>query len=108
MRKKMSKEEQNQQPFAERRKQVIERRLGFDRRKGPGIRRAPERISAEEGSMTDEQFEFLMAIDNYKKQNQRPFPSWTEVLDIILAMGYRKVAEPSSIDSVRQQDSVMV
>lgn len=103
----MSKEDKDKQPFMERRQQTVERRLGFDRRKGPGIRRSPERVSAEEGSMTDEQFEFLMAIDNYKKQNQRPFPSWTEVLDIILAMGYRKVAEPVAIDDIRQQENAM-
>ena len=44
--------------------------------------------------MTDEQFGFLMAIDEYKKINKRPFPTWTEVLDIMIALGYRKVAEP--------------
>ena len=38
-----------------------------------------------------------MAINEYKKVNKRPFPSWTEVLDIITALGYRKVAEPQDI-----------
>lgn len=52
---------------------------------------------AEEGEMTDEQFAFLQAIDEYKHVNQRPFPSWTEVLDIVHALGYRKVAEPRDI-----------
>ena len=47
--------------------------------------------------MTDEQFEFLMAVDEYKRVNNRPFPSWTEVLDIIHAMGYRKVADPEQV-----------
>ena len=47
--------------------------------------------------MTDEQFEFLMAINEYKRVNKRPFPSWTEVLDLIKALGYRKVAEPGEI-----------
>ena len=47
--------------------------------------------------MTDEQFDFLQAINDYKKVNSRPFPSWSEVLDIITAMGYRKVAEPRDI-----------
>jgi hypothetical protein len=47
--------------------------------------------------MSDEQFEFLMAIDEYKKQNARPFPTWTEVLEVIKALGYRKVAEPESL-----------
>ena len=89
--------------FLERRKEVIERRLGLDRRRGPGRRISPERKAAEEGQMTDEQFEFLMAIDRYKRENQRPFPSWTEVLEVIKAMGYRKVAEPQSLKSFKKE-----
>ena len=48
--------------------------------------------------MTDEQFEFIMAIDKYKRVNNRPFPTWTEVLDVIHALGYRKVAEPKDLE----------
>jgi hypothetical protein len=90
--------------FMERRKDVIDRRVGLDRRRGPGHRRTEERRAAEEGEMTDEQFEFLMAIDQYKRANQKPFPTWTEVLEIAKAMGYRKVAEPQSLESFRKQD----
>ena len=50
--------------------------------------------------MTEEQFEFLMAIDEYKKINSRPFPTWTEVLEVIKAIGYRKVAERVSIEQL--------
>jgi hypothetical protein len=95
--------------FVERRKDVVERRLGLDRRldldrrRGPGRRRSDERKAAEEGQMTDEQFEFLMAIDGYKKANQRPFPTWTEVLEVIKALGYRKVAEPQSLKSFKKE-----
>jgi len=80
-----------------RRESVVERRVGLDRRRGPGRRRSDDRRSAEEGEMTDTQFEFLMAINEYKRVNKRPFPSWTEVLDIMKALGYRKVAEPQDI-----------
>jgi len=76
---------------------VVDRRLGLDRRRGPGKRRSDDRRSAEEGQMSDEQFEFLMAIDEYKKKNARPFPTWTEVLEVMKALGYRKVAEPSAL-----------
>ena len=81
----------------DRRGSVVDRRLGLDRRRGPGRRRGDDRKSAEEGNMSDEQFEFLMAIDEYKKSNSRPFPTWTEVLEVIKALGYRKVAEPSAL-----------
>ncbi len=82
----------------DRRQNVVDRRLGMDRRRGPGRRLSDERKSAEEGQMSDEQFEFLMAIDEYKRKNQRPFPTWTEVLEVIKAIGYRKVAEPQPLE----------
>ena len=82
----------------ERRHSVVDRRLGLDRRRGPGRRRTDERKSAEEGHMSDEQFQFLMAIDEYKRKNARHFPTWTEVLEVIKALGYRKVADPEPLD----------
>lgn len=79
------------------RRDVVDRRTGLDRRRGPGRRRTEERRSAEEGEMTEAQFEFLQAINEYKRVNHRPFPTWTEVLDVMKALGYRKVAEPQDI-----------
>lgn len=99
-----SKKKQEKRTFIDRRQSVVDRRLGLDRRRGPGHRRTPERRAAEEGEMNDEQFEFLMAIDQYKKANQRPFPSWTEVLEVMKALGYRKVAEPQPLESFRKAD----
>ena len=52
--------------------------------------------------MSDEQFEFLMAIDEYKRTNTRPFPTWTEILEVIKALGYRKVAEPQSLGQSKE------
>lgn len=76
----------------DRRVSVVERRGGLERRRGPGRRRSEDRRSAEEGEMSDEQFEFLKAIDEYKRVNNRPFPTWTEVLEVVKHLGYRKVA----------------
>jgi hypothetical protein len=78
------------------RRSGIDRRTGLERRRGAGIRREEERRSAEEGEMTAEQFEFVMAIETYKKVNKKLFPTWTEVLEVIQSLGYRKV-EPRSI-----------
>jgi len=83
----------------DRRGSVVDRRLGLDRRRGPGRRRSDDRKAAEEGQMSDEQYEFLMAIDEYKRANQRPFPTWTEVFEVIKALGYRKVEEPQALNS---------
>ena len=41
--------------------------------------------------MTIEQFEFVMAVEMYKKVNKRMYPTWTEVLEVIHQLGYRKV-----------------
>jgi hypothetical protein len=82
----------------DRRTNIVDRRLGLERRRGPGRRRSDERKSAEEGQMSAEQFEFLMAIDEYKRENARPFPTWTEVLEVIKAIGYRKVAQPQPLE----------
>ena len=88
----------------ERRQTVVDRRAGadrrdetttsstFDRRRGPGRRRTDYRRDAEEGHMNEEQLEFIKAMDEYKRVNSRPFPTWTEVLDVMLFLGYRKVA----------------
>ena len=89
----------------EKRKNIADRRTGIDRRfadlgsptglerrRGPGRRRSDDRRSAEEGEMSDEQFEFVLAIDTYKRLNNRPFPTWTEVLEVVKQLGYRKVA----------------
>jgi hypothetical protein len=80
----------NVEPIPERRQE--DRRSTLDRRRGPGRRRTDFRRAAEEGHMNEEQVDFLKAIDEYKRVNHRPFPTWTEVLDIVLFLGYRRVA----------------
>lgn len=64
---------------------------GLERRRGPGRRRSDDRREAEEGEMNVEQFEFIMAIETYKKVNKRLYPTWTEILEIVRQLGYRKV-----------------
>jgi hypothetical protein len=88
----------------DRRRNVVDRRLGLQRRRGPGKARSPDRRAAEEGQMSDEQFEFLMAIEQYKETNKRLFPTWTEVLEVIKAIGYRKVADPQPIEAASSGD----
>ena len=86
----------------DRRQSVVDRRLGLDRKRGPGRRRSDARKSAEEGQMSDEQFEFLMSVDEYKRKNTRPFPTWTEVLEVIKALGYRKVTGPQPLEQFKK------
>ena len=86
----------------ERRESVVDRRTtrgggstGLERRRGPGRRRSDFIKSAEEGEMTSEQFLFITAIDAYKRVNQKPFPTWTEVLEVMRKLGYRKTCKMS-------------
>jgi len=80
---------------------------GLERRRGPGRRRSDDRKSAEEGEMTAEQFEFVMAIEKYKKVNKRLYPTWTEVLEVINQLGYRKVLEREiKLESVPEPELV--
>jgi hypothetical protein len=69
-----------------------DRRSRLERRRGPGRRRSDIRRAAEEGEITDDLFEFVMAMDEYKRVNKKPFPSWSEVYQVVLFLGYRKVA----------------
>ncbi len=82
------------------RRQRGDQQSDMERRRGPGRRRSDTRRMAEEGEMTTEQFEFIQAVNEYKRVNGKPFPTWTEVLDILLALGYRKVAEPKDIAEI--------
>lgn len=41
---------------------------------------------------TDEEREFLLAMERYKKANRRPFPTWSETLEVLKGLGYRKGA----------------
>lgn len=65
---------------------------GFDRRRGPGRRLSDFAKAAEDGELTREQFLFISAIDAFKRANHKTFPAWTEVLEVIRLMGYRKTA----------------
>jgi hypothetical protein len=41
-------------------------------------------------SMSDDVMEFINAIDEYKRSHQRPFPTWSEVLEILKTLGYQR------------------
>ena len=99
----MAEREQRKQE-RDRRQNVVDQRSGLDRRdadqtpsttnlerrRGPGRRRTDFMRAADEGEMTQEQFNFIMAIDAFKRVNGLTFPTWTDVLEIIRKLGYRK------------------
>ena len=44
----------------------------------------------------------MKAMDRYKRENRRPFPTWSEVLEVLRSLGYRKVAEPTDLPGVKK------
>ncbi len=83
---------------------------GLERKRGRGRRLSEFTKSAEEGEMTTEQFLFLMAIDAFKKGNDRMFPTWTDVLEVVRLLGYRKTMPtelnlPSAEDWLERSDT---
>ncbi|MDA0833732.1 MAG: hypothetical protein O2955_05215 [Planctomycetota bacterium] len=86
----------------------INRRVTGDRRNSDGAtnkgsdRRKVERrrqidpTTCERDYSVDE-IDFMKAMDDYKRLSGRQFPTWSEVLEVIRSMGYRRVADPSEI-----------
>lgn len=79
------------------------KQTGLERRRGPGRRRSDFTKAAEEGEMTGEQFLFLVAIDAFKKANGKSFPAWSDVLEVIRLLGYRKTM-PSELNLPNAED----
>lgn len=53
----------------------------------------PEDKSVTNGAeLSAEVLEFVTAIDEYKRKRNRKFPSWTEILEIVKALGYQRSA----------------
>ena len=75
---------------------AIERRSGKDRRQQGERRRQVDPTTCEK-DYSDEEIIFMKAMDQYKRANRRPFPTWSEVLEVLRALGYRKVAEPTTL-----------
>jgi len=50
-----------------------------------------------ERDYTDDEMDFMKAMDRYKRDNRRPFPTWSEVLEVLASLGYRKVAEATAM-----------
>jgi hypothetical protein len=75
---------------------AVERRSGKDRRQQGERRRQVDPTTCER-DYTDEEIAFMKAMDLYKRANRRPFPTWSEVLEVLRSLGYRKVAERTAL-----------
>ncbi len=50
-----------------------------------------------ERDYSDQEVDFMKCMDDYKRRSGRQFPTWSEVLEVLHSMGYRRVAEPTEI-----------
>src|SRR5262245_53253099 len=89
---------------ADRRKRTIpvavERRSGKDRRQDKGERRRQVDPTTCEKDYSDDEITFMKAMDLYKRANRRPFPTWSEVLEVLRSLGYRRIEEPTALPGI--------
>lgn len=95
------------------RRRIVRRKLP-DRRQGQASsysgpeRRVAQRRKVERRRQVDpttcerdygpDEIEFMKAMDEYKRRSGRQFPTWSEVLEVVRSLGYRKVADPTEIE----------
>ena len=58
-----------------------------------------------EREYTDQEIEFMAAMDEYKRASGRMFPTCSEILEVLANLGYRQIAESQPIYSPEGEDS---
>jgi hypothetical protein len=86
------------EPDSDRRKQ--DQPVGQERRKGERRknhrRRQIDPTTCERDYSRDE-IEFMQALDAYKRQNGRMFPTCSEILEVVRSLGYVRISEDGTI-----------
>ncbi len=75
-----------------------ERRDAMPERRAKVERRRQIDPTTCERDYNEDEVEFMSAMDQYKRNSGRMFPTWSEVLEVVRSLGYRKVAEPCEIN----------
>jgi hypothetical protein len=47
-----------------------------------------------ERDYSDDEIEFMKAMDDYKRRSGRMFPTWSEVLEVVRDLGYNRPMKP--------------
>ena len=81
---------------------AVERRSGKDRRQLGERRRQVDPTTCEK-DYSDEEIIFMKAMDQYKRSNRRPFPTWSEVLEVLRSLGYRKTEDTVALPGLPVQ-----
>src|ERR1700681_1348928 len=81
---------------------ALERRSGTERRNLGERRRQVDPTTCEK-DYNDEEIIFMKAMDQYKRSNRRPFPTWSEVLEVLRALGYRKTEAATAMPGLASE-----
>ncbi len=64
-----------------------------------------------ERDYTDAEIEFMQALDEYKRQSGRMFPTCSEILEVIQKLGYQKASESATCcdgsDATTKQEQLL-
>jgi hypothetical protein len=71
---------------------AVERRQG-ERREKVSRRRQIDPTTCER-DYSDAEVEFMQALDDYKRKNGRMFPTCSEILEVLVGIGYEKRQSP--------------
>jgi hypothetical protein len=55
-----------------------------------------------ERDYNDDETSFMRAMERYKRENRRPFPTWSEVLEVLVSLGYRKVEPAGDLPGIKR------
>ena len=58
-----------------------------------------------EREYSENEIEFMHALDEYKRLSGRMFPTCSEILEVLYNIGYRKVAEAQEVYNPEQEKS---
>ena len=63
-----------------------------------------------ERDYTDDEVEFMTALDDYKRKSGRMFPTCSEVLEVVRSLGYERLSpnEPAVRATAQSTDSALV
>jgi hypothetical protein len=61
-------------------------------RNASGRRRLVDPTTCER-EYTERELEFMQAMQEYKRSSGRMFPTWTEVLEVLGGLGYRRITD---------------
>src|SRR4029450_7641966 len=56
-----------------------------------------------ERDYNEDETAFMRAMERYKRENRRPFPTWSEVLEVLVSLGYRKVEPAGDLPGIKRE-----